>query len=491
MAYLPIESYGLIGDLHSAALVGINGSIDWCCLPNFDSPSVFGRILDDQIGGHFEIAPVHPAKQRQMYLPDSNILVTRSYTGTGLGQIEDFMSIPPGETEPAIHQIVRIVKCVRGEITYSMRCAPAFDYARKSHKLFAHPDGAVFETEGPQNFALISSVPIVIRDAAVEAEIHLKEGESFSMIFASFPAVTISSPFELVEPPQVQFERTHRFWQQWIARCTYKGRWSEMVYRSALALKLLTFRPTGAIVAAPTTSLPEGMGGTRNWDYRYTWIRDASFTIYALMRIGYHEEATAFLSWLEARCDEMNTVTRGKFNPFAWFSGRTGGRTEEALSPAVPPLNLMYGIRGEHILAETELTHLKGYQNSRPVRLGNAAYSQLQLDIYGDIVDAIYVYNRHVQPISAKLWSNVRQLVDWVSVNWDQPDEGIWEWRAGRRNFVFSRLMCWVALDRAVRLSFNDGFPGNTFNWMQARDRIYDQIMDLGWKKPLKVSRIF
>lgn len=487
MAYLPIELYGLIGDLHSAALVGANGSIDWCCLPYFDSPSVFGRILDDQIGGHFQVAPSHLTKNRQMYLPDSNILVTRSYTETGLGELEDFMPIPEGKNDASkVHQIHRIIKCIRGEVTYNIECFPAFDYARKSHVVHQSPEGAVFETEGLHTYVLRSDVPLQIRANGAAGSITLREGERASLTFACFPSQLSQSPFPMLGNPDIQLEQTIRYWQHWISKCTYKGRWSEMVYRSALVLKLLTFAPTGAIVAAPTMSLPEGIGGTRNWDYRYTWIRDASFTIYALMRIGYQEEATAFLSWLEARCDEMNTVSRGKFNPFSWFGG---GSTGETLHSSVPPLNLMYGIRGEHVLPEFELDHLKGYRDSRPVRVGNGAYSQLQLDIYGELLDAVYIYNRHVKPISAKFWSNIRQLIEWVQSNWDREDEGIWEWRAGRRNFVFSRLMNWVALDRAVRLSFNHGYPGNTMSWIQTRDRIYDQIMDKGWNEERQAFR--
>ncbi len=489
MAYLPIESYGVIGDLHSAALVGINGSVDWCCLPYFDSPSVFGRILDEEIGGYFQVAPTHPTKQRQMYLPDSNILVTRSYTDGGLGEVEDFMAILPETSQQKIHQIIRTVKCIRGEITYTVECFPAFDYARKDHRMHSSREGVIFETEGPQLYVLQSSAPLEIRNNGVVATVALREGESAHFVFACFPSPPEGSPFQYLEPPHPQLERTRKYWQNWIGKCTYQGRWSEMVYRSALVLKLMTFQPTGAIVAAPTMALPEGIGGTRNWDYRYTWIRDASFTIYALMRIGYEDEATAFLAWLEARCDEMNTVSRGKFNPFAWFSSRSNKKPEESLSSLVPPLNLMYGIRGEHVLEESELTHLRGYRNSRPVRIGNAAYSQLQLDIYGELIDAVYIYNRHVRPISAKLWSNIRQLVEWVSENWDREDEGIWEWRAGKQNFVFSRLMNWVALDRAVRLSFNHGYPGNTLSWMQTRDRIYDQIMDRGWNEERQAFR--
>lgn len=485
MAYLPIESYGLIGDLHSAALVGINGSIDWCCLPYFDSPSVFGRILDENIGGHFQVFPSQPTKQRQMYLPDSNILVTRSYTESGLGQVEDFMPLIDKETEEVkLHQIIRILRCVRGVITYSIECAPAFDYARKQHSLSRDGGGYIFEVDGPHKFALQSSMPLNEDSGKLSETVTLKEGETAVLTFICYPTTQTVSPFQFIKDPIAQYDRTNKFWQSWIAKCTYRGRWREMVNRSALALKLLTFQPTGAIVAAPTTSLPEGIGGTRNWDYRYTWIRDASFTIYSLMRIGYHEEASAFLSWLEARCDEMNTVARGKFNIFAWFENRT-----EETTPLSAPLNLMYGIRGEHILPEIELDHLEGYQGSKPVRIGNAAYSQLQLDIYGELIDAVYIYSRHVQPISAKLWSNVRQIVEWVSDNWNQPDEGIWEWRAGRRNFVFSKIMCWVALDRALRITYTQGLPGNTVKWIAIRDKIYDQIMLKGWNEERQAFR--
>lgn len=486
MAYLPIESYGLIGDMHSAALVGIDGSIDWCCLPHFDSPSVFAKILDDEKGGHFSINPTHPSKQRQMYLPDSNILVTRSYTETGLGEIEDFMAIDlDPSAEPQLHQIVRIIKCIRGEVSYNVSCRPAFDYARGRARIHFDSRGIVFETDGPNNYICAADRPLNVESGGASCVVSLREGENLSLIFGCYSSSFQGDPFSLVEPSRVLFDRTHDYWRRWIAKCTYTGRWSEMVYRSALALKLLTFQPTGAIVAAPTMALPENVGGTRNWDYRYTWMRDASFTVYALMRIGYHDEATAFLSWLEARCDEMNTAPRGKFNPFAWF----GAGGDNILSPDFAPLKLMYGIRGENVLPETELGHLDGYRGSRPIRLGNAAYSQMQLDIYGEIVDAVYVYNRHVRPISAKLWYNVRQLVDWVAHNWNREDEGIWEWRAGRRNFVFSRLMCWVALDRAIRMSLGDGFPGAVGAWLQTRDKIYDQIMHNGWSDETQAFR--
>ena len=486
-AYLPIESYGIIGDMHSAALVGTNGSIDWCCLPHFDSPSVFAKILDAKIGGYFSIAPLGESKQRQMYLPDSNILVTRSYTDSGLGQVEDFMPVArSADGSKQIHQIIRMVKCVRGQISYQVRCLPAGDFARATHTAVNQEHGVLFQTEGPFSFGLSSKAPLSIEGGEALGTLELKEGESVAVVFFCFPTGTVS-PFDLLEDPISQFEFTHKYWQKWIAKCSYRGRWAEMVYRSALVLKLLTFAPTGAVVAAPTTALPEKIGGGRNWDYRYTWIRDASFTMYALMRIGYTEEAEAFMRWLEARCEEMNRSIQGKFNLFSWFANRPA----DAKGTDVPPLNLMYGIHGQHELPEIELDHLSGYRNSRPVRIGNSASTQFQLDIYGELVDAIYIYSRYRGPVSAKLWSNVRQIVDWVSQNWNREDEGIWETRGGRKHFLSSKLMCWVALDRATRMTLQLGLPGNTAVWLQERDRIYDQIMDRGWNEERKAFRHF
>ena len=459
MAYLPIEDHGVIGDLHSVALVGIDGTIDWCCLPHFDSPSVFCGILDDEIGGWFKLSEAESEKQNQMYLPDSNILVTRSYTKHGIGQIEDFMPIPDERLkERKIHQIVRRLKCVRGEVKYSLVCQPAFDYARAGHEISLKKDGALFETEGSMIYGLLSPVKLKKSGPAVEATVSLKEGESLCFVFFCVPGDFEGDPFQSIPNPEEQLRSTIRFWQKWISRCTYKGRWSEMVYRSALTLKLLTFEPTGAIVAAPTLGLPESLGGVRNWDYRYTWIRDASFTLYGLMRIGYTQEAAAFMEWLSARCSEIDTDSSH-------------------------PLKLMYGIHGDHILPETILEHLKGYRDSKPVRIGNAAYNQLQLDIYGELMDSIYLYNKYHAPVSYDLWNNVRRMINWVAEHWDQPDEGIWETRGGKKDFVFSRLMCWVALDRACRMCEKYSLPGNRMRWLNERDAIYDQIMTKGWNE--------
>ena len=252
------------------------------------------------------------------------------------------------------------------------------------------------------------------------------------------------------------FNRTVRYWRGWLAKSAYRGRWREMVHRSALTLKLLTYRPTGAIVAAPTTSLPEGIGGARNWDYRYTWIRDAAFTLYGLLRLGFTEEAGAFMGWLSDRYRES--------------AGRGDG-----------PLQIMYCVDGRPDLEELELDHLEGYRGSGPVRVGNGAATQLQLDIYGELIDSVYLYNKYGQPISYDDWSALVGIVDWICDNWDRPDEGIWEVRGGRQHFTYSRMMCWVAIERAIRMARQRGLPADLNRWRDQRDAITQQIMDRGW----------
>ena len=464
MAYLPIEAHGVIGDLQTIALVGRDGTIDWCCLPHFDSPSVFASILDDRVGGSFALQARGLLQNKQMYLADSNVLVTRAYTDHGVGQIQDFMPVARGG-ERKIHQIIRHVTCVRGEVHYDLHCRPGFDYARKPHEVHVVEPGVLFETDSEYTFALSSPVRLQANGPAAEGSFRLKEGERACFAFFAVPGAKRRDVFAAVGDPIAHLETTIDFWQAWLSRCSYRGRWSEMVYRSALLLKLLTFEPTGAIVAAPTMGLPEHVGGVRNWDYRYTWIRDASFTLYGLMRIGYTQEAEHFMSWLTARC-------------------------READYDSISPLKIMYGIHGEHELPERTLDHLSGYLGSRPVRVGNAASHQLQLDIYGELMDSVYLFNKYGTPVSYELWSDVRRLMDWVAGHWDQPDEGIWETRGGKRDFVYSRLMCWVALDRASRMCLKHSLPGDRTAWMRERDRIYDQIMTRGWNDKRKAFRL-
>jgi GH15 family glucan-1,4-alpha-glucosidase len=461
MSYLPIENYGVIGDMRSVALVGKNGSIDWCCLPSFDSPSIFAALLDDRTGGFWSLAPTVECAVRQMYLPDTNVLMTRFFADQGMAEVIDFMPIgreAGGETQQESRQIVRMAKSIRGSIPFRMECRPAFDYARQTHELHLDHErrGAIFAAQH-QQFVLKGDRPLEPRGGAAVAEFQLEGGEEATFALRHRDGTAdLQLAGEGIDGCALLHE-TVRFWRDWSRRSRYHGRWREMVNRSALLLKLLTYLPTGAIVAAPTTSLPESIGGVRNWDYRYTWVRDAAFTVYSLMRLGYTEEAGAFANFMQQRAREE--------------------------SPDNGPLNVMYGIDGRHDLVEEELPHLDGYRGSKPVRIGNAAYGHLQLDIYGELMDSLYLYDKHGAPLSYEMWRTVERLLDWVAKNWEQPDQSIWEVRGPRRNFTYSKLQCWVALDRGVRLARKRSFPTEGESWRRERNRIYRAIMQEGWSE--------
>ena len=458
MAYQPIENYGIIGDMHTAALVGLNGSIDWLCFPHFDSPSVFAAILDDRKGGYFEIGPADvQSTPKQFYWPETNVLVTRFLSTGGVGEVTDFMEVAPAtsDNQHHRHRLIRRVRTVRGTMNFRMICRPAFNFARDAHRLKITPRGAAFYSD-TLNLGLATGVSLQQEAEGVQADFRLSEGESAVFLLQAIDPGATCDACMSTEEAHDAFINTVNYWRRWISGCTYVGRWRETVHRSALALKLLTYEPTGAIIAAPTAGLPEVIGGERNWDYRYTWIRDAAFTLYGLLRIGFTEEATAFMQWLEARCHEPNPDGS---------------------------LQIMYSIDGRHQLKEESLEHLDGYKASRPVRIGNDAFKQLQLDIYGELMDSVYLYNKYGNPISYDLWIHLRRLINYVCENWQRKDEGIWEVRGARRHFVYSKLMCWVALDRGLRLADKRSFPADRNRWQKVRDQIYEEIMSRGWNK--------
>jgi GH15 family glucan-1,4-alpha-glucosidase len=470
--YLPIENHGVIGNLRTAALVGTDGSIDWLCLPQFDSPSVFGAILDDEKGGRFRIAPQSDeVRRKQFYWPDTNVLITRFLHADGAGEVEDYMPLGPkgGRADPPCEQLVRRVRAIRGRMAFRLECTPAFDYARARHHthLDAPSGGGGARFVGPGlTIDLASPVPLRREGEGVTAEFTLGEGEvaTFILRIPRNGDDPINAGCPDAGGAERQFRDTVDYWHRWLNHCTYDGRWRETVHRSALTLKLLTYGPTGAIVAAPTTSLPEWLGGPRNWDYRFTWIRDASFTLYALLRIGFKEEAVHFMEWLEARWREAGSNGHG-------------------------PLQLMYTIDGRSDLQEFELPHLDGYRGSRPVRIGNGAHGQLQLDIYGELMDSVYLFNKYAAPVSYDAWRHLRRLVNWIGDNWQRPDEGVWEVRGGQQHFVYSKFMSWVAMDRGLRLAEKRSFPADRARWHEIRDTIYEEVMSKGWDPERRAFR--
>jgi GH15 family glucan-1,4-alpha-glucosidase len=454
--YPPIAEHGLIGDLQTAALVTTDGSVDWFCCPRFDSPSVFGSLLDRERGGYFRIAAEgDDVVVRQLYFPDTAILVTRFMTPEGVGEVLDFMPVEDPQQATDRHRLVRVVRCVRGEIRFVFECAPRFDYGRQEHQLELTDEGAVFRTPTLQLTLHGGGAGAMQRHGNdVRGALTVRAGQTGGVMLES----AADGPPRTMTPEELlaMFTSTARFWRGWLARSTYRGRWREMVGRSAITLKLMTYAPTGALVAAPTAGLPEQVGGERNWDYRFTWIRDGSFSIHALLGLGFTEEAEAFGGWLNDRAAEQ--------------VGEGSG-----------PLKIMYRVDGSSDLVEETLDHLEGYAGSRPVRIGNGAADQLQLDIYGELLDSIWLADRYGIRVGHPGWVKLAQLADWLCGNWDQPDEGVWETRGGRQNFTYGRLMCWVALDRMVRLAAEHGRPADLGRWISERDRIYHQIMEHGW----------
>jgi GH15 family glucan-1,4-alpha-glucosidase len=452
--YPAIEDHAVIGDLHTVALVATDGTIDWCCLPQFDSPAVFASLLDADRGGSFSVRCEEAGRTRQLYMPDSNVLVTRFLGTDSVGEVVDFM-VPHHPGDPLAHPghlVIRRLRAVRGTVDFTIMCRPAFDFGRQDHAVHA-PDhgGAVFTCPGAQaELFLRSDCRFSVAGQAATAAVTLAPGEELDLLleWGGRP-----------EPPAEGeasrlLDATVGYWRNWLRRSRYQGRYREVVERSALMLKLLVYQPSGALVAAPTTSLPEVVGGAGNWDYRYTWIRDSAFTLYALMRLGFTEEAAGFMTWLEARCHE---------------------------APDDRGLQVLYAIDGNPEVPESVLDHLDGYQGSRPVRVGNSAAGQLQLDIYGELMDSVYLYNKYGRPIGYDLWDALGRQLDWLEKHWQLPDAGIWESRGSRHRNTYSGVMTWVAFERATRVARQRGLPAPVARWRDIADSAYLTVQRQGW----------
>ena len=450
-----IEDYALIGDTSSAALVSSTGSIDWLCLPWFDSPAAFAAILDEDIGGHWSIRPVSEAQTSRRYRGETLILETRFETDDGTVELVDCLpleseaGVVAPQTASGEHVVVRQVRGVHGTVDMRMEYRPRFDYGSIT-PWFRTARGVVEAVGGPDALDLVASVNLSVEQESVVADFILEPGQTVSFLASYHPSHKPAHPWNVGDGDALIAE-TARFWEQWAGRCSYGGRWRDEVMRSLLTLKALTFRPSGGVVAAATTSLPEKIGGSRNWDYRYCWLRDATFTLDVLLEHGYTEEATEWRDWLL-----------------------------RAAAGDPDDLQIMYGLIGERRLHEVELDWLAGYEGSRPVRIGNAAFQQLQLDVYGEVIDALYSARRAGIEASPDAWRLQTALVDSVCEKWTEPDEGIWEVRSGREHFVHSKVMAWVALDRAIKTVEEFGRDADAARWIKTRDAIRAEIMKQG-----------
>ncbi|WP_448694951.1 glycoside hydrolase family 15 protein [Pseudomonas moraviensis] len=444
-----IGAHGIIGDMRSAALVNDKGSVDFFCWPEFDSPTIFCSLLDTPEAGIFQLAPDLPdARREQIYLPDTNVLQTRWLSEHAVVEITDLL--PIGDDVDSLPLLMRRVRVVSGSATFNLRCAVRHDYGRAETQAEMDAKDVTFHAAGQPSLRLASDQTLQVDAQAAVAQFTLKHNET-----AAFMLGGIDDPRFTEGAVELCMERTLKYWRGWIGQSNYRGRWREMVNRSALALKLLTSRRQGAILAAATFGLPETPGGERNWDYRYTWIRDASFTVYAFMRLGFVDEANHYMQWLR-------------------------GRVSDCCGKPMK-LNILYAIDGQQELPETELTHLAGHGGARPVRIGNGAYEQVQLDIFGELMDAVYLVNKYGDAISHEGWRHVGEVVDQVCENWQTEDVGIWEMRGETHHFLHSRLMCWVALDRAIRLASKRSLPAPFARWDQTRQAIYTDIWDNFW----------
>ncbi|OUJ74563.1 glycoside hydrolase family 15 protein [Hymenobacter crusticola] len=455
----PLEDYGLIGNLHTVALVSKAGVLDYLPFTRFDSPTIFAALLDADKGGSWSLQPVGAdVRSKQLYLPDTGVLITRFFTGDGIAELTDFMPVKRHEQNCAV---VRSLRVIKGTMEFKMRCAPRFDYARTKHTIQPQEDSSLlFRSCGPDGFQfrLLGNQPFDTTEAGdATGSWQLEAGDTASFVIEATP---VDDPSfiarDLAHYTEVAFHDTLTFWRDWVESSTYTGRWREIMLRSAITLKLLTSLEHGSTVAAATFSLPECIGGDRNWDYRFTWIRDAAFTMYAFLRLGFTQESKDFLRWIMDRCEQLANAG---------------------------DLQLMYAVDGSSDLPELELDHLSGYRDSKPVRIGNGAAQQFQLDIYGELLDTIYLYNKYGGRITYAFWQHITRLVDFVAENWQRPDHGIWEVRDQERQFLSGKMMSWVALDRAISIARDRSFPAPLAEWHRVRDEIYKEVYDHYWSE--------
>ncbi|MFQ6079183.1 MAG: glycoside hydrolase family 15 protein, partial [Thermodesulfobacteriota bacterium] len=455
--YKKISDYGIIGNLHSIALIGLDGSIDWLCLPHIDSPSILAALLDDKKGGRFSISPLDDWDSVAEYIPETNILVTKFRTRTGVLQITAFMPIPFGgeeELEEKQHELFRLVEVTKGKLDVGVVFEPRFDYARARTSVKKR-NGAIVARGNGESIVLSATRDLQVGDGKAEAKWSMSEGDPV-WLHLRYGAEE-PSEFDR-EKPATSLRETEAYWRSWLKRgetgqTVDLGPYREMVNRAALVLKLLYYNPTGTIAAAATTSLPEEIGGVRNWDYRYTWVRDTSFTLQALFHLGHLSETQGYLRWIERLLSQHGA---GK-------------------------MQIMYGLRGEADLVEEELLSLDGYKGSKPVRIGNGAAAQRQLDIYGEIMDAALKLSDYVGKIDFELWPFLRGTCDYVVEHWQEKDSGIWEVRGGPYHFVYSKMMCWVALDRGLTIARRYGFPADLKKWEETRHKVKEEVLEEGW----------
>ncbi|PVH25310.1 glycoside hydrolase family 15 protein [Sphingobacterium corticibacter] len=455
--YPAIEDHGVIGNMHTAALVALDGTIDFMCFPKFDSPTIFGSLLDKDKGGYFGITPeMKDVNVKQIYIPGTAVLITRFFSEDGIVEITDYMPVIEDSCF-TFNAIVRKVKAIRGNIKFKMQCKPRFGYAKVKHTAERMEDGIHFSTKdnGQSTVRLSSTVDMTLREHDAYASFTLEEGKKSLFVLETAKDGDLSQFKSIEEYGIANYFATIKYWRDWLKQSNYQGRWQEIIHRSAITLKLMTSMQYGSTVAAITFGLPEEIGGDRNWDYRFTWIRDAAFSMYAFLKLGFKDEAKAFLDWI---------ITQDKDRD----------------------LHLLYRVDGTSEMEEQDLTHLEGYKQSKPVRIGNEANNQLQLDIYGELLDTIYIYNKMYKPITYELWEIIVKEIAQVEKRWNEPDHGIWEIRNEKHEFLHSRLMCWVAIDRAIKIGQDRSFPYDAERWHNLRNDIYKDIYENFWNDDIK-----